>query len=297
MYPTTVPELWVATVSMMAGASLFVVMVGMMSSLILSMDQAGSAYTSKIDVWKQYFAYRRVPKELRTRVMHFFEHRWHTRKVFDEAALLEEISGSLRTELYMHVCSDLLDNVPLFKICSASAVMALVPCLRPLSVPRGEFIYAMGEMGDEMFFIASGHVEIVGEDGVVITNLGDGSYFGEFSFLFDEVKTRTASAVSTILTQLYALKRDDFVRISQIFPEIKQLMRFIAAERRIRNTKEVEERDSQASDVMERRSTSFNGDPASLPPHMRITGEENPLVPGPKSSSQATSRQSSQSSS
>ena len=140
----------------------------------------------------------------------------------------------------------------------------------------------MGEMGDEMFFIASGHVEIVGEDGVVITNLGDGSYFGEFSFLFDEVKTRTASAVSTVLTQLYALRRNDFVRISQIFPEIKQLMRFIAAERRIRNTKESEERESKsASETHSTRSTSFTGDPASLPPHMRITGEENPLVPGP----------------
>ena len=74
-------------------------------------------------------------------------------------------------------------------------------------------------MAEEMYFILKGEVQILSKESNLITTLSDGSYFGEFPMIFDEVKTRTGTAKCTTWTKLYVVC--DFHSLSLPLPDIR----------------------------------------------------------------------------
>ena len=165
---------------------------------------------------------------LRTRILRFFENTWRTRKLFDEAAMLRELPPNLRTDIAMHICADLVDKVPLFKVVNPVVAMMLVPLMQPVSLMPGELVYRENEIADVMYFISSGEIQIESAAGVVFTTLGAGSYFGEFSFLYDASHTRTAHARAVEVTELFALSREGFNHVTRVYPELMMFMKQIA---------------------------------------------------------------------
>ena len=74
--PKTQLEIWIIICSMMSGASFYIVLIGIMSSLMLSMDRSGAKYREQMEIWTEYFAYARIPQKLRSRVIKYYKHRW-----------------------------------------------------------------------------------------------------------------------------------------------------------------------------------------------------------------------------
>jgi ATP-binding cassette subfamily B protein len=76
----------------------------------------------------------------------------------------------------------------------------------------GQDIVREGSLGDELFIIGRGEVEIVvhDEDGdeQIVATLGEGDYFGEISFLRRTPRTATVRARTP--TELHVLRRVDF---------------------------------------------------------------------------------------
>ena len=243
--PVTTAEVWVTVFSMVVGASFYVVLIGVMSSLMLGVDQSGQEYTMKLDVWKQYFAYRQLPRDLRERVLSYYEHRWHTRKIFDEDMLLGQLNSALKTDAHLHNCRHIVEMVPLFKLVSPAVVSTLVTRLKTHGCLSGELIYCDGQVAEQMYFISSGGVEIIHPDGDLITELSDGSYFGEFPLLFDDIPLRSATARSVGFCTLYILSASDFHEVAAVYPELPKVMREIAQARR---THMVEARESVDGD-------------------------------------------------
>ena len=230
--PVTTTEVWVTVISMVTGASFYVVLIGVMSSLMLGVDQSGQEYTMKLDVWKQYFSYRQLPRDLRERVLNYYEHRWHTRKIFNEEQLLGQLNSALKTDAHMHNCRNLLDTVPLFSLVPHAVISELVKRLKFHGCLSGELIYCDGQVAEEMYFISSGRVEILHPDGDLITVLGEGSYFGEFPLIFDDIPLRTATARSIGYCDLCILRSYDFHDVATVYPELPNVMREIAEARR-----------------------------------------------------------------
>ncbi|MGF6176808.1 CRP-like cAMP-binding protein [Ensifer sp. 4252] len=105
--------------------------------------------------------------------------------------------------------------------CSA-ALVEIVRALRPRVVPAGAVICRKGETGDQMFFIVEGRVSIATPNPV---ELGAGSFFGEMALITGE--PRSATEVSLLL--LYS---EDFQMLSSSNPEIAEIIRKTALERR-----------------------------------------------------------------
>jgi len=121
-------------------------------------------------------------------------------------------------------------HVPLFRRLDAAAISDLVSILRARTVPAGTVIIRKGEVGDAMYFIASGTVQVEAPSGTV--RLEEGDFFGEMALLTRERRTATVTAVKS--TDLLVLDCDDFHRLIDHNPEIGAVVRAVAQDRAIR---------------------------------------------------------------
>lgn len=82
-----------------------------------------------------------------------------------------------------------------------------------------------GEIGDEMFIIKTGVVDVFINDEIV-SELTEGEIFGEVALILD--KPRTATVVTKKFCELYVLNKEDLHELLQKFPDFHSAMRKLA---------------------------------------------------------------------
>jgi CPA1 family monovalent cation:H+ antiporter len=122
---------------------------------------------------------------------------------------------------------DMLARVPMFADLDNEAAALLGRLLRPVMALPGEEIVTKGARGREMYFIASGAVEVLVGVGAVRLEAGD--FFGELALLAD--RPRTADVVAAGYCHLLELSRADLRRIMRANPGLRQEIEKVAAER------------------------------------------------------------------
>ena len=116
----------------------------------------------------------------------------------------------------------LLRRVPLFEVLKDDDLEAISRVTIARSYDKDQVIILAEEEGDALFIIADGQVKvsIVSEDGreVILSLLGEGAVFGELSLL--DGKPRSANVVATQDTELYMVRRADFLQLIYKVPQI-----------------------------------------------------------------------------
>jgi uncharacterized membrane protein len=104
----------------------------------------------------------------------------------------------------------LLRSLPLFEGLSDDDLAAIAARLQKRSFRAGEIVFHQGDLGDSMYFVNHGSVNIhlPGEDSrrISLKDLGPGEFFGEVALLDGE--PRTASALCSTNTTLLELQRE-----------------------------------------------------------------------------------------
>jgi MFS family permease len=104
----------------------------------------------------------------------------------------------------------LLRGVPMFAPLPLAAAELLARKLHPVSAQAGTDLVREGEPGDRFYVVASGELD-VRHDGQALRTLHSGDFFGEIALLRDVPRTATVTVRDDAL--LYALDRDDFLRV------------------------------------------------------------------------------------
>ncbi len=133
---------------------------------------------------------------------------------------------------------DLVSKVPFFQTLDPSAIAEITHMLRRLEVPSKTAIIRRGKVGDCMYFIADGEVQVEVKPAPV--RLGTGSFFGELALLGDSI--RTANVSTTAASTLLILDLADFRTLTAHHPE---LARAIDAEAKRRTTENLQVRELQ----------------------------------------------------
>ena len=97
-----------------------------------------------------------------------------------------------------------------------------------VSLEPGELLFETGEVGDAMFVIVSGAVEVV-RGGAVIARLGEGECVGEMAALDWEPRSATVRASKT--THLVKLERNDLMDLLTDYPELVRSLSRVLVER------------------------------------------------------------------
>jgi len=121
----------------------------------------------------------------------------------------------------------LVAGVPLFQKLGPAVLVEIVRALRPRTVPAGAVICRIGETGDRMFFVVEGRVSVATPNPV---ELGPGAFFGEMALISGEPRMATVSAATAV--SLLSLHAVDFQMLCSSSPEIAEIIRKTALERR-----------------------------------------------------------------
>ena len=92
----------------------------------------------------------------------------------------------------------------------------------------GEAVFEQGNVGDRMYVIRRGEVE-VWREGVRVAVLGPGEYFGEMALLSS--LPRNATVRTTKPTDVLAIAKGDFAKLLATFPEFSAGVSGVAAQR------------------------------------------------------------------
>jgi voltage-gated potassium channel len=113
---------------------------------------------------------------------------------------------------------DLVNKVPFFQSLDPSAITEITHMLRRLEVPERTAIIRRGKVGDCMYFIAAGEVQV--DIMPTPVRLGAGAFFGELALIVDSV--RSANVTTTMPSTLLILDLADFRSLTANHPDLKR---------------------------------------------------------------------------
>ena len=124
---------------------------------------------------------------------------------------------------------EVLERVPLFEGVDSVFLSSLVMVLKPLVFSDGEDIIRKGDVGEEMYFICRGDVQVIGENDEVLSTLNEGSFFGEIALLMSQPRTATIRAKDNC--DLFVLEQSDFAALLRDQPQVAESIKKVAKER------------------------------------------------------------------
>ena len=115
---------------------------------------------------------------------------------------------------------DLVSKVPFFQTLDPTAITEITHMLRRVEVPERTAVIRRGRVGDCMYFIAAGEVEV--DVAPTPVRLGVGAFFGELALLGDSI--RTANVATTKPSTLLILDLADFRKLTAHYAELARVI-------------------------------------------------------------------------
>lgn len=162
-------------------------------------------------------------------------------RMLKEAIISKEVHAALDRELQTRAAefesrppldleldpAALVAKVPFLASLNPERIAEIAGLLKPRLVIPGEKIVTKGEMGDAMYFVSTGAVEVPIEPAPV--RLGSGEFFGEMALVTNQPRSTDVTALG--YCQLLTLHRNDFNRVLDANPELKETINRVAEQR------------------------------------------------------------------
>lgn len=226
--PTTIPERIYASVCIVLGATVFGFIVGSVTSLVARLDSRSQKSREKMEEVRDYLREKNVPSQLWNRVHKYYEYLFTVKSVYDEDAILSELTPALRNEVVLFLNRDIIETIPFFEGQDDLFKAHVGSALTPQFFPPGEVVFHEGEVGSEMYFLVRGTLEVVGTnkttgEEVVFKEMGEGSYFGELALVLNQPRSATIRAKTHL--NLFALTKSDIAKLLSQYPTLRPQMR------------------------------------------------------------------------
>ena len=121
-----------------------------------------------------------------------------------------------------------LRAAPLFAELSAETLLPVAAMCHVVVLERGEVLFESGEVGDAMYVLVDGAVEVV-KSGEVIATLEAGECVGEMAAL--DYEPRSATVRARAATRLVRLERNDLMDLLTDYPELVRSLATVLVER------------------------------------------------------------------
>uniref|UniRef100_A0A5K4FAZ0 Voltage-gated inwardly rectifying potassium channel KCNH3 n=1 Tax=Schistosoma mansoni TaxID=6183 RepID=A0A5K4FAZ0_SCHMA len=175
--PNTINEKIFAVITMLIGALMHAAVFGNVTTLIQRMYSRRSAYQTKNQDLKDFTRAHHIPKPLKQRMLEFFQAMWAINRGIDKEAILQSFPENLRGDIALHLNREIL-SLSLFKSASPGCRKCLAQLITTRFATPGEYLVNQGDALRFIYFVCSGSLEILGEEGTVVGLLGKCDIFG-----------------------------------------------------------------------------------------------------------------------
>ncbi|XP_021601040.1 probable cyclic nucleotide-gated ion channel 20, chloroplastic isoform X7 [Manihot esculenta] len=126
---------------------------------------------------EQWMSHRRLPQELRRKVLEAERYNWAATSGVNEGVLLENLPEDLQRDIRRHLFK-FVKKVWIFALMDEHVLDAICERLKPKIYIKGSEILYRGGLVEKMVFIVRGKLDSIGEDGTIIS-LSEGNVCGE----------------------------------------------------------------------------------------------------------------------
>jgi len=196
--PMTSEETLYAFGWMVVGVTINAAIIGNVANIVANLESESAEFITKTDEVKQFLHKHHISHDLQQRVDLFMTYLWTAHGgVVDEDGFVNELPCTLQNAVTGQTRLHYVKDCPFFDFCSNDIIKALAIRLKPKIFSIGDELAYVGDIGQEMFFIDKGSVEVMSSDGkTVFATLVKGAFFGETSLFFKTKRTSTVRAIS-----------------------------------------------------------------------------------------------------
>lgn len=208
---------------MLFGVAVYGYFIASVTATLANSDFDRSRFREKHDFLQKMLSGHNVDPDVSARVAQHFEYAWTRNRGMQAHALFKELDLplSLQADLCMDVYEGAIAKVPLFQNTGVGFTRLLSLTMRPSLHLKGDYVVRKGDFGQEMFFIHTGSIEVVSDDGTeVFAVMNAGAFFGEISLVFS--CPRTASIRARTNCDLFVLNKQDLDHVLLSFPDISK---------------------------------------------------------------------------
>jgi len=236
------------------GSMVMAYVIGNMSVILHNDNSLSTMFEEKVDEVTNSMRAMGISESLRDRVLGYYDYLWQRHRLIStRSSFVDDLSPYLRHEVSLNLNRDVIQRCHFFRrmltgsslglkelsqdIVDHILVLVVSHLNREVYLPN-DIIVQQGEIGNSMFFLNKGIVAVEKmvrtpdnsfESKVVLT-LDAGSYFGELALLKPH-KRRAATVVATTNCDIRYLKKKDFDKICDDFPQLKMVLEVEAAEK------------------------------------------------------------------
>lgn len=202
---------------MLVGAATYGIIIANFSRLIMLADKYKEERKEKMANLHHFMRYYNIPMSLQRQVYSFYNHLLTKNISEEDGQIVKDLPQALQNELQIYQKIKLIRNVHIFKECTTPCLKMIAQKLEQTFHSPNEYIIKKGDVGNEMFIIGHGEVEVsTGEK--VLASLKAGQFFGEIALLEDTI--RTADVQSKAYCDLYTFKKEDFLEVIEKYPDL-----------------------------------------------------------------------------
>lgn len=196
------------------------IVIGSIVSVITSTDIV-SERKKKLRETLAVCEYFEVPSALCEEILQFQDHLLTDSLSESYQGLIAGLPEAMRFNISLFSRVRLISSVPYFTSAHPGTKVALAQQLEPCVYLPEQFILLYGDVGDRMFFIAYGFVDVIMKNGHYVATLKRGDFFGQTALL-SRGSRRSASVKAITYCDLFAITRDRFLSILNRFPKFRR---------------------------------------------------------------------------
>ena len=203
---------------MIIGVGMYGIVIGNISRILARADRHKDQSREKISDLLLFIKHYQIPDTLQTAAINHYNHLFSKRLSDNDEKIIADLPHALQQEMQIYMKIKLISNIPVFLGCSHECLKDISTHLEQIYYSPGEMIINIGDIGEEMFIIAHGVVDVILESGERVASLQDSQIFGEIALLKEA--TRTANIQSKSYCDLYKLTKANFNEIIKRYPTL-----------------------------------------------------------------------------
>lgn len=162
----TAAEKWMLVVLDVFQNLVFSGIAGGIFAVISSMNIDLIEKNKKKSEWQEFGAAKKLSATLQLELMDQFNSLYEHKTVFNEEAIMNDLPTHMRSKIVQHMYEDLISNSMFFdgfERYNETAVMRICMKLETVVVQARDNIYSEGDIGEDMYFIQEGSVQVTVE--------------------------------------------------------------------------------------------------------------------------------------